>query len=114
MKPKTKDILILIGINIFAIAVSFIFHTNFLTSTLLFLGLPSLYLLYKEKGYFKKIFFASVSFGIFFSFIFDFIAELNKSWDWNGGLIFGKILGVVQIDVMVWFFLYVLHIFFIL
>jgi len=34
MKSKTKDILILIGINIFAILVSFVFHTNFLTSTL--------------------------------------------------------------------------------
>lgn len=111
MKAKTKDIFILIGINIFAIIVSFAFHTNFLTSTILFLGLPSLYLLYKEKGYFKKIFLASVSFGIFFGFVFDFIAELNKAWDWNGGLLFGKILGVVQIDVMVWFFLWIFHIF---
>jgi len=111
MKPKTKDILVLIGINIFAIVASFVFHANFLTSTLLFLAFPSLYLLYKEKSYFKKIFFASISFGIFFSFVFDFIAELNKAWNWNGGLLFGKILGVVQIDVMVWFFLYVFHIF---
>ena len=111
MKSKTKDILILLLINIFAIVVSFAFKTNFLTSTILFLGFPSLYLLYKEKRYFKKIFLASVSFGIFFGFVFDFIAELNKAWDWNGGLLFGKILGVVQIDVMVWFFLWIFHIF---
>lgn len=110
-KQKTRDIFFLCFINIFAIVVSFTFKTNFLTSTILFLGLPSLYLLYKEKGYLKKIFLASVSFGIFFGFVFDFIAELNKAWDWNGNLLFGKILGVVQIDVMIWFFLWILHIF---
>ena len=111
MSSKTKDILILLLINVFAIIVSFSFHTNFLTSTILFLGFPSLYLLYREKRYLKKIFLASISFGILFGFVFDFIAELNKAWDWNGGLLFGKILGVVQIDVMVWFFLWIFHIF---
>ncbi len=110
MKSKKNDLLILLGINFVAIVISFALRTNFLTSTILFLGLPSLYLLYKEKRYFRKIFFASVSFGIFFGFVFDFIAELNKAWDWNGGLFFGKILGIVQIDVMIWFFLWIFHI----
>jgi hypothetical protein len=111
MKPKTKDILVLVCINIFAIVISFAFQTNFLTSTILFLGLPSLYLLYQERGYFRKIFLASISFGVFFGFGFDFIAELNKAWDWNSGLLFGKIFGVVQVDVLFWFFLWVFHIF---
>lgn len=111
MRSKTRDIFILVAINIFAIAASFLFQTNFLTSAVLFLGLPSLYLLWKEKTHLRKILLASVAFGVFFSFVFDFIAELNKAWDWNGGLIFGKILGVVQADVMVWFFLWIFHIF---
>lgn len=111
MKSKKQDILILLLINVFAVIVSFTFHTNFLTSTILFLGLPSLYLLYKEKSYFKKIFLASVSFGIFFGFVANFIAELNKAWDLNGtGLFLGKILGVVHVDIMIWFFLWVFHI----
>lgn len=111
MTSKRKDLLLLVLINIFAVVASFLFQTNFLTSTILFLGLPSLYLLWKEKAYLRKIFLASVAFGIFFAFVFDFIAELNKAWDWNGGLLFGKILGVVQADVMVWFFLWIFHIF---
>lgn len=110
-KQKTWDLIFLCLINIFAIVVTLVFKTNFLTSTILFLGFPSFYLLYREKSYFEKIFFASVSSGILFGFVFDFIAELNKAWDWNGGLYFGKILGVVQIDVMIWFFLWVFHIF---
>ncbi len=110
-KQKTQDIIWLFLINAFAIIASFVFEANFLTSTVLFLGVPSLYLLYREKIHFNKIFLASISFGIFFGFVFDFIAELNKAWDWRGGLLFGKVLGVVQIDVMVWFFLWIFHIF---
>ncbi|MDP2943950.1 MAG: hypothetical protein Q8N57_00010 [bacterium] len=108
---KKTDLIILLLINIFAVAISFLTHANFLFSTLLFLGLPSLYLCLKEKKYLKKVLLASISFGILFSFCFDFLAELNKAWSWNGGLWFGKIIGIVQIDVMVWFFLWILHIF---
>ena len=110
-KQKIQDIISLCLINVVAVSVSFALRTNFLTSTILFLGVPSFYLLYREKKYLEKILLAAVSFGIFFGFVFDFIAELNKAWDWNGGLFFGKILGVVQTDVIIWFFLWVLHIF---
>ena len=110
-KQKAQDLISLCLINVAAVVVSFVLKTNFLTSTILFLGIPSFYLLYREKKYLRKILLAAVSFGIFFGFVFDFIAELNKAWDWNGGLLFGKILGVVQADVLIWFFLWVLHIF---
>ena len=110
-KGRVRDLSFLILINIFAIVVSMTFKVNFLSSTVLFLGIPSIYLLYKEKAYLKKILLASVTFGLFFGFIFDLIAELNKAWDWSGGLSFGKILGIVQIDVIVWFFLWMLQMF---
>ena len=110
-KQKTFDLIFLVVIDLFAVIVSFAIKANFLTSTFLFLGLPSIYLLLKETAHLKKILLASISSGLLLGFCFDFIAELNKSWSWNGGLVFGKILGVVQIDVMIWFFLWVLHIF---
>jgi hypothetical protein len=109
-KDKKQDLLILFLIAIFAIVFSSVFQTSFLVSTLLFLGLPSFYLCFKEEKFLPKILLASVSFGLFFGFCFDFIAELNNAWSWNGGLYFGKILGIVQIDVMIWFFLWVFHI----
>lgn len=108
---KKTDILVLVLINIFAIIVSFLFNTSFLASTLLFLGLPSLYLCIKEKKSLIKVLIAAASFGLLFGFCFDFIAELNNAWSWNGNLLFGKIAGVVQADVMVWFFLWILHVF---
>jgi hypothetical protein len=109
---KKVDILALVGIDILAIALSFAFHANFFTSTILFLGVPSAYLLFRDKNVFEKRKILIVTLiGMLFCFCFDFISELNKAWDWNGGLLFGKILGVVQIDVMAWFFLWVLHIF---
>lgn len=116
MFPKNKwskkvDLVILLLINVFAVVTSFLTNASFLFSTLLFLGLPSLYLCLKEKKYLEKVLLSSISFGLLFAFCFDFIAELNKAWSWNGGLLFGKIAGVVQIDVMVWFFLWILHIF---
>jgi hypothetical protein len=75
------------------------------------LGTPCAYLLWRgrEKNV-RSVLFAAVTLGLLFGFCFDFIAEFNNAWSWNGGLLFGKILGVVQIDVMIWFFLWVLHI----
>lgn len=108
---KTIDIIILCVINILAIAISFTLETNFLTSTVLFLGVPSLYLIFRVKKQLPKILIAALITGSLFGFFFDFIAELNNAWNWNGGLLFGKILGVIQIDVLIWFFLWVLQIF---
>jgi hypothetical protein len=86
-------------------------HAPFLLSALLFLGVPCAYLLARHtKENLGNIFFAAVTMGVLFSFCFDFLAEINGAWGWNGGLLFGKVLGVVQVDVMVWFFLWVLHI----
>lgn len=107
---KKKVLFVLVSINLLAILITLLLKTNFLTSTILFLGIPSFYLLTKTRKYIIKILIASISFGVFFSFVFDFINELNGAWDWNGGLLFGSILGVVQIDVMVWFFLWILHV----
>jgi hypothetical protein len=70
-----------------------------------------LYLLYKLRTPTYNILFGAVTFGLIYGFIFDFLAELNKAWSWNGGLIFGKILDVVQIDVLIWFFMWTLNIF---
>jgi len=108
---KKFDLFVLILINIFAFFISFLLNANFLESTLLFLGLPSLYLAIVEKKQLGKVLIAAASFGLLFGFCFDFIAEINKAWSWNGGLMFGKIAGVVQVDVMVWFFLWILHVF---
>src|SRR3990167_408807 len=109
-KRKQKELLFLVVLNIFAVAITLALQTSFLISTFLFLVVPSLYLVTKERKNLLKISIASISLGLFFGFVFDFVNELNGSWDWNGGLLFGRILGVVQGDVIIWFFFWIFHV----
>lgn len=113
MKQKTKlriDLLVVVGMVLIAIPVIIHFQVNFLTSTILFFVVPSVYLLIRRRPRnIKRILVASFLFGILFGFTFDFLAELNDAWSWSPmkGLVFPKILGVVPIDVMIWFFFWV-------
>jgi len=88
-------------------------RVNFLTSTLLFFGLPSAYLLWRKPKDIKKTVAASLIFGLLFGFILDFVAEFNHAWSWPdvSGLVFSyKLLGLVPIDVMIWYVLWVFSI----
>ncbi len=60
----------------------------------------------------KRILFSAVFGGIFFNFIFDFLALINHAWAWDESqFIFPfKITGVVSIDEMLWLFLWTLFI----
>jgi hypothetical protein len=104
------DLTVVILLVVLAVPISLFFKTNFLTSTILFFAVPSIYLLVKQKRQLGRIFAASGIFGIIFGFAFDFLAEVNNAWSWAGTdqLVFPyKILGVVNIDVMIWFFFWV-------
>lgn len=110
-KALILDLIVVCCLCIAAVPVSLIFRTNFLVSTILFFGIPSIYLLFRQHRQLRHIFAASVLFGVVFGFAFDFLAEINNAWSWAGTdqLVFPwKILGVVSIDVMVWFFFWVL------
>lgn len=102
---------VLILAALLATLISLKINATFLTSTLLFFGAPSIYLLILEKRSAVKILIAALIAGLLCGFVFDFLAEINQAWSWNGGLLFGKIAGVVQGDVLVWFFLWMLNIF---
>ena len=107
------DFLIVLTMVLLAVPVSIYFNANFLTSTILFFGIPSFYLLLREKDQRKRTFTAAALFGLLFGFVLDYLAELNNAWSWAGTnqLVFPyRILGVVNIDVMIWFFLWVFFI----
>src|SRR3989344_982531 len=109
-KKRTLDFLIVLGLVVLAVPLSIYFKANFLTSTIFFFGFPSLYLLARQKTAWKRIFSAAALFGLLFGFLLDYLAELNNAWSWAGTdqLVFSQlILGVVNVDVMIWFFLWV-------
>lgn len=113
MKQRIKlfiDLLVVLGIVLIAILVTIHFRVRFLTSTIFFFVVPSFYLLIRRRPRnIKRIFVASFLFGILFGFTFDFLAEFNEAWSWSPTkeLVFPKILGIVPIDVIIWFFFWV-------
>jgi len=112
MNKRWKDLGVILFLELFAVVASIFFSANFLSSTLLFFGLPSIYLMVRFNGPWKRLLSATFLFGVLYGFILDYLAEFNNAWSWAGTdqLVFSyKILGVVNIDVMIWFFLWVFY-----
>jgi len=76
----------------------------------LFFGLPAAYLTWRKPSNIRKVSLSAVTFGIVWGFSFDYIAEFNNAWNWaaNTDLVFPvRFFGVVSLDIMVWYFLWV-------
>ncbi len=101
------DIAVLILAPILATMLSLIIEANFLTSTLLFFGVPSLYLSYRAKEKVKKTLTYSLLFSIPLSYIIDYLAILNKSWYVPTTIFPFRLPGEIPIEDMVWGFLLV-------
>ena len=83
------------------------------STALFFFIIPSIYLFIRKPRPIKRILYATLLFGLLFSFIFDFVAEFNGAWAWeqSSQLVFNYfILGVVSVDVMIWFFFWIFFI----
>lgn len=107
---KSFDLFLLFLWTALASFFSITFDAVFLTTVALFFVVPCIFLILRNKKNIKKILVASVALGLILSFTFDFLAEFNNAWNWNGGLLVEKkILGVVQFDVLIWFFFWVMY-----
>lgn len=108
-KNKTRDLLVLIGLGLFATAASYALHATFLISAFLFFGVPSIYLWYRTKAKKKELLVATAIFGGLYCFLMDYMAELNGAWAWQDSqLVFPhRILGVVSADAIIWTMMWV-------
>jgi hypothetical protein len=108
MKKKDKvkfDLILLILIPLVSALFSLIFRSNFLTSTLLFFGLPSLYLsLRTKKAIWRSLIFA-VSFSIFMVLTVDHLGVLDNSWYVPYSVISSRIFGTIPLEDVIWSFL---------
>ncbi len=78
---KKIDIIFLILSPIFATFVSLTLKTNFLTSTLLFFGIPAIYLSWRNQHAVKKSAIFSFLFGLVGgALIIDYITHFNNAW----------------------------------
>jgi hypothetical protein len=107
-KQKNKqdlylDVVILTGLPIGVTLLSLIIPLNYLQSDLLFLGLPALYLSWRQKSAIKRVLLFTIILSAGGAFI-DYLAELDHAW--AGPTIFPfKLGGIAPIENLVWFFL---------
>ncbi len=87
-----------------------LFQVRFLTSTLLFFGVPALYLFLRKPKQTNRLAHTLLG-GMIASFVLDFFAEINGAWSWapEGQLFFpNKLFDLVPIDVLIWYFFWIL------
>lgn len=109
-KNKSLDLILLIIWPLAAAFLSIKLHAVFLATVFLFFVIPCVFLVLRKKKNIKKVIYASFTLGLILSFTFDFLAEFNNAWNWNGGLLTPhKIFGIVQVDVLFWFFFWVMY-----
>lgn len=102
MKKRTALILLLLW-PILASVLSFLINANFFVSTILFLGIPSVFLSFLNKKHIKKLALFSVIFAIPIAFVVDYIMEATGGW-YVPYSIFGpfRLFGFVTVDLVLW------------
>lgn len=111
MKKKLKKVdnihlAFILAWPIIAAILSIVFKANFLFSTLIFMGIPSLYLSILNKKIVPRVLYFSLFVGLTLGFILDLLAMHNNIW--NVQTMFGfRLFGVVGLEDLLWGFLYI-------
>lgn len=79
VRYKTIDIVLMIVFPIFASIITLLFKTNFFTSTLLYFGLPALYLSFRLAKAISKSLICAVICSIFLTLVIDYLAYLDQA-----------------------------------
>lgn len=101
---KKLDIFLLILFPILSVVLSLVFRANFLTSILLFFGLPSLWLSIRTHTQIKKTFLFSLILSLPLGIFIDYIATIDKSWFVPTTIFSFRLLGIIPVEDLVWGF----------
>lgn len=105
-----NKIFVLLGLPVISTLMVLFFKLNFFVSTLLFFGLPVIYLIFLNK----KILFKSLVFSILFAVPFwvlvDLLATVNGSWEITNSIFPTRFLGIVTYENLVFAFLWILSV----
>lgn len=107
---KKIDIIFLILSPIFATIISLVFKTTFLTSTLLYFGIPAVYLSLRNAHAIKKSLTFSLFGGIIATLIIDYLAMINNSWFVPNTVFPIRLFSLVPIEDLIWGILLVYNI----
>ncbi|MBI2106172.1 hypothetical protein HYT56_05060 [Candidatus Woesearchaeota archaeon] len=104
---KKFDILLLLLLPLLSTIISLAINANFLTSTLLFFGLPSLWLSYRTQHMIKKTALFSLIFSVPSTIIIDYIAVLDGAWFVPATIFSFRLSGTIPIEDFIFGFLLV-------
>ncbi len=103
---KWTDLIIISIMFIIEIILSLHFKFNYLITTLLFLGLPSVYLTLRKKIIFKKDLIYSVLISFPVVLVVNYITTVSDVWD-DTTMFWGfRLLNAIHIETFIWAFLY--------
>jgi hypothetical protein len=100
------DIVLLILLPIISVLLSLALQANYLVSTLLFFGLPCVWLSYRTQNRIKKTLIFSLIFSIISVFIADLIAIVNGAWI-TYSMFDYQVLGLIPLEDFLFGFLFV-------
>lgn len=103
-KKTVKDLSVLIAAPIIVAIVAVTFKLNYFTTTLLFFGLPGLYLSLQDKTKIKRNLVFSLAFTLPAIYA-DYIAERSLAWAEPSSVLSYRVGGIVPIEAILWFFL---------
>ncbi len=104
---KKADLCFVSIMMFFAFILSLVFKVNLLESILMYLFIPSIYLILREKKNLKNIIIASITFGICCGMSYNFLAEYYYAYQtfYNNYFLDYKIIGNTPIADILWGFL---------
>lgn len=99
---STLDVIVVLLIPIIAVSISFLFPVNAFFSVILFFGLLSAYLSFRNPKYIKKCMVFSLVTGVPAIIVIDYIAHLTGQWQIPNSILPYRLLEYVSIEVIIW------------
>lgn len=111
---KKTDITLLILFPVISVVFSLWFKTNYLTSILLFFGLPSFWLSFRTPKKIAKTFLFSLFTAVPIGFLLDYVAVINNQWFVPSTIFSFRVMNIVPVEDFIWafFLVYVIIIFY--
>ncbi len=101
---KKIDIIFLILFPIISVATALTLRTNFLETTLLFFGLPSLWLSLRTLGQVAKTFLFSLFLSVPLGIVVDYIATIDQAWHVPNSVFLIRLFGIIPIEDIIYAF----------
>ncbi|TRZ42339.1 hypothetical protein D4S03_12380 [bacterium] len=99
------DLFVMFALPLFSFILALVFHTNFLISTILFFGLPSIYLSVRNSRVILKTSIFAFLFSVPLTFILDYLLVRDSAWYIVRSAFPFRLFEAIAVDQFFWGFL---------